>query len=1047
MRRRVSALATLALLLSTLPALGAAADDTPVGPRVVISQVYGGGGNSGALYRHDFVELFNQGDQTQDLTGWSVQYASQAGTSWSPTVLSGTIAPGQRYLIQMAAGANTAAEPLPTPDATGTTNMSGTNAKVALVSSTTALPTGTCPTGDTLVDAVGYGSTGCADIAITGTTNLGNNSSALRDEARCADTFTIVSPPQPENTTAPLTPCTEPVGPPSEPIAASCTDLSVSRGEGGSVTLSATDPDGTVTDATITDGATDGIALADTVPAGGIGGELTVELTADDTLRARDYPVEVTFSNDDPTPQTATCTATVRVFLELPDDVCETPDGEFTAIHEIQGSGASSPIAGEFVATRGVVTANFASGGATGLPNNQGLRGYFIEAIEADRDEDPSTSEGVFVFDFDGLFDGQVGDLVHVAGQVGEFTTVTQVSSGNMAVCDTGLDTDLPPPAELPLPLAPEDREGTFRSLESMRVVHTELTLVEFFQLERYGTLRLSSGGVFDNPTNVVSPHDDAAYQAIVDFNAANNIYLDDGRSAENSNRLPLGEVAPLPFLQPGDTLRIGDQLLEQDFVLHYGRVNQFASDLQWKLQPIDVDQVAEELQKGRTRPRPSTPPDVDGDLLVASYNVLNYFDGDGQGGGFPTARGARTPSELDRQTEKLVAAITKIDADVVGLIEMENDGGEGDGAEEFQATATLVDALNEEYGEEVYDFIDTGKIGTDAIKQAFIYKPSTVAPTGDYAILDSSVDERFDDRRSRPALAQTFTELATGEAITVTVNHLKSKGSACDPEDNDPRQGNCNGVRVRAAQAIADWMNDDPTGEEAVGNLIIGDINAYAEEDPITEILDRGYIDMLKVFAPEGGPVPYSYTFDATQGRLDHALADEDLAPFVTGADEWHINADETQAIDYQEGPGNFRTDEVGELYYQPNEFRSSDHDPVLVGLRLNEPPTVEDLTLTTRVNRPVTGQIVADDPDGDPLTYTFGEPTNGSVTPGEDGAFTYTPRRAFRGTDAFEVTVDDGRGGRATGTVTVRVVPGNSAAAGPPEGDGPPGLVRQAI
>jgi uncharacterized protein len=316
--------------------------------------------------------------------------------------------------------------------------------------------------------------------------------------------------------------------------------------------------------------------------------------------------------------------------------------------------------------------------------------------------------------------------------------------------------------------------------------------------------------------------------------------------------------------------------------------------------------------------------------VTVASFNGLNYFDGDGQGGGFPTPRGALTQSELDRQTEKLVAAVTKIDADIVGLIEIENDGGE------FQATQTFVDALNEEYGETVYDFVDTGRIGSDAIKQAFIYKLSTVELTGDYAILDSSVDPRFEDERSRPALAQTFTEIRTGSAITVAVNHLKSKGSACDPVDNDPRQGNCNGVRTRAAEALGDWMLTNPTGQDAAGTLIIGDINAYAEEDPISVLLDRGYVDMLKVFAPADGPVPYSYTFDATQGRLDHALADGRLAPWITGADEWHINADETQAIDYQEGPGNFRTDLVGQLYYQPNEFRSSDHDPVIIGFAL---------------------------------------------------------------------------------------------------------------
>ena len=175
-----------------------------------------------------------------------------------------------------------------------------------------------------------------------------------------------------------------------------------------------------------------------------------------------------------------------------------------------------------------------------------------------------------------------------------------------------------------------------------------------------------------------------------------------------------------------------------------------------------------------------------------------NYFDGDGQGGGFPTTRGATTPSELARQTEKLVDAITRLDADIYGLIEIENDGGE------FQATRTLVNALNAELGAEVYRFVDTGVIGTDEIKQAFIYDRRSVRPVGDFAILTSEVDPRFDDSRSRPALAQTFTRLGTGERVTVVVNHFKSKSQSGLTDQSDPDfdqgdgQGFWNATRTR---------------------------------------------------------------------------------------------------------------------------------------------------------------------------------------------------------------------------------------------------------
>jgi uncharacterized protein len=950
-RSWLATFATMTLLLTLLHPIAATADDvgtTATGAGVVISQVYGGGGNSGAPYTHDFVEIFNRGDAPVDLGGLSIQYASATGTgnlganagqlTELPAV---TLQPGQYYLVQQGAGAGNGV-PLPTPDLVDPTPiaMAAGAGKVALADGTTSLG---CNGGSTpcsaeqlarILDLVGYGNANFFEGSGAAPT-LSNTTAAFRADDGCTDTddnaadFTAAAP-GPRNTTSPRNPCAGDQPPVNQPVVASCTDLDVVVGESGSVALTATDADGRVVESTITEGAVDGVSLANASPATEVGGTFTVDLTASDLLAAGAYPVDVTFSNDDPEPQQDTCTVTVTVN----PDVCSVPDADLTMINEIQGAGAATPIDGERVVTRGVVTTAFPSGGATGLPNNHGLRGFFIEAVEDDRDDDPLTSEGLFVFDFDGLYDAELDDLVYVAGTAGESFGVTQISSNDFRVCaDVEVDTTLPPPADLPLPTAPEDRAEIMEPLESMRVTHSELTLVEFFQLERFGDVRLSSGGVFDNPTNVVSPYDDEAYNEIVAFNAANNIILSSGRTAQNIDRPGPEGTPPLPFLEPGDTLRIGDQLLDQTFVLHFSFNN-------WRLQPIDIDELSGQFQKNRTRPRPLTPPEVGGSLTVASYNVLNYFNGDGQGGGFPTARGARNQAELDRQTEKLVAAVTEIDADIVGLIEMENDGGE------FQATWTFVEALNEAYGEEVYDFVDTGVIGTDAIKQAFIYKPATVELTGDYSILDSSVDPRFDDTRSRPALAQTFTELATGEAVTVTVNHLKSKGSACAPEDNDPRQGNCNGVRTRAAQAIADWMNDDPTGQQAVGSLIIGDINAYAEEDPITEILERGYLDMLKVFAPEDGPVPYSYTFDATQGRLDHALADEDLAPFVTGADEWHINADETQAIDYQlSGPGSFRTAAVAEQYYQPNAFRSSDHDPVIIGLDLRPfAPTEKD-------------------------------------------------------------------------------------------------------
>lgn len=596
-------------------------------------------------------------------------------------------------------------------------------------------------------------------------------------------------------------------------------------------------------------------------------------------------------------------------------------------IWEVQGTGGTTPLAGQSVVVRGVVTADFTSGGASGIPANQGLRGFFVEALTIDRDDEPLSSEGVFIFDGGATFAGDIGDVVFVAGTAGEFSGVTQITASEVGACDD-IAGELPPAADLPLPLAPTSRAAALEPLESMRVTHEELTVTEFFNLERFGELLLSADGVLQTPTNVHLPGSPDAVQLAAD-NAAATITLDDGRTGQNLNRLGTDDL--LPYVAAGETLRIGDQLFDHVAVLHFG----FNV---WRLQPVDIDAITAELAANRTRPRPESPPDVGGTLNVASFNVLNYFDGDGQGGGFPTTRGATTASELERQTEKLVDAITRLGADIYGLIEIENDGGD------FQAARTLVNALNAELGAEVYRFVDTGVIGTDEIKQAFIYDRRTVRPTGEFAILTSDVDPRFDDTRSRPALAQTFTQLGSGERVTVVVNHFKSKSQSGLTDPNDPDfdhgdgQGFWNATRTASAQALGDWLATNPTGVESLGTLIIGDLNAYGREDPIRALEAAGFEDQL-VEHTDG--IPYTYTFDGQQGTLDTALVRDDLAARVTGAAVWHINADEVPAIDYQESIGvsfnqRFRTAEIAEAYYDPSAFRSSDHDPVLVGLDL---------------------------------------------------------------------------------------------------------------
>ena len=385
--------------------------------------------------------------------------------------------------------------------------------------------------------------------------------------------------------------------------------------------------------------------------------------------------------------------------------------------------------------------------------------------------------------------------------------------------------------------------------------------------------------------------------------------------------------------------------------------------------------------------PRPLTPAEVGGDVTVASFNVLNYFNGDGLGGGFPTARGAQNLTEFQRQHNKIVSAIVGLDADIVGLIEIENDTGSNQALETLLegSVALGVDGINDVSGTS-YAFIDAGVIGTDEIKVALIYRPATVSPLGDYAILDSSVNPDFIDTLNRPVLAQTFAAQANDAAFTVAVNHLKSKGSDCnavgDPDLGDG-QGNCNGTRTQAAIAQVEWLASDPTGSGDPDFLIIGDLNSYALEDPIVALEDFGMTNLLKQFE---GEFAYSYVFDGQFGYLDHALSAPSTTPQVTGATSWHINADEPDLLDYLT-----RFKQPAQVaIYAPDAFRASDHDPILVGLGLNAPPVCTNAAPSSEMLWPPQHQMVdvtilgVTDAEGDAVSITIDsifqdEPVNG--------------------------------------------------------------------
>ena len=549
-------------------------------------------------------------------------------------------------------------------------------------------------------------------------------------------------------------------------------------------------------------------------------------------------------------------------------------------IHEVQGAGAESPLVNQRVAIEGVVVGDF---------------------------QNASELKGIFVYDGGNGSDVKLGDRVRVTGQVREFNGLTELV-GPLQVSVLASGVALPTPAGISLPLASAD---ALERYEGMRVqLRQTLTVNEVYNLGRYGEVLLSSGGRQMTPTNVVAPGEQA--KAMQARNDLDRILLDDGRSGQNPDPIRY----PAPELSAYNSLRVGDRTSAIDGVLDYSAGS-------YRIQPLQTPTFE------AANPRPAQPA-VEGRLRVASFNVLNYFNGDGKGGGFPTSRGANTAEEFQRQKAKIVAAILASKADIVGLMEIENDG-----YGEFSAIADLVNGLNASLPQgQRYAFVNPNraKLGSDEIAVGLIYRGDKVRIYRSAAVLDSSVNPEFDDTRNRPTLAQTFQEINGGERLTIAVNHLKSKGSACDGDpDTGDGQGNCNLTRARAAQALVDWLAGDPTGAKEPDRLIIGDLNSYAKEDPVNVIRGAGYTDLVARQA--GAGKGYSYVFSGQSGYLDHALANASLARQVRGAVEWHINADEPRVLDYNV---EFKTPRQQDSLYNAEPYRASDHDPVVIGIDL---------------------------------------------------------------------------------------------------------------
>lgn len=663
---------------------------------------------------------------------------------------------------------------------------------------------------------------------------------------------------------------------------------------------------------------------------------------------------------------TATATST-------PSNACGDPA---TPIYAIQGSGASSPDDGIVRTIEGVVVGDY--------QGTNGLNGFNVQQITGDGN--PATSDGIFVF-APSAPAVSVGDVVRVTGTVDEYFNLTELTNVTQTtLCGTA---PVPTPVAITLPVA---AIADFEPFEGMYVVFPqELAVTEVFSVGRYGEVGLSVNGRRYQPTNYVEPG--APANAAQDLNDRSRILMDDGSNTQNP--------AVVPYLAPDNTLRPNDTTDGVTGTLSYG------FDF-YRIHPT------EPITFTRDNPRDLEPDAVGGTVQVASFNVLNYFTtiDNGSNG----ARGADSAIEFQRQRTKIVEAMLGLDADILGLIEIENNQ---------TAINDLVATLNIS-STSPYTVAPglPGTIGTDAIKVAIIYRPDAATPVGTAQVDNDSIN-------NRPTVAQTFE--VNGQVFTVVINHFKSKGcSGATGADTDQGDGqSCfNATRVLQAQRLLTFINQIATTVGDDDFVLLGDFNSYAKEDPLDVLRNAGYVSLSETFLPE--EELYSYIFFGQSGELDHGFVNGGFLAQVNNATTWHINSDEPPDLDYNddvltsgEGPADYNQPYL----YQPDAFRSSDHDPLLIGLDL-QPTTVTffpaDIPVT-EANTTVTVTVQLTQALDIPVTLDY-TTQDGTATAGEDyvatsGTLTVTPGMTMT---TFTVDILDDTDVEESEKIILEVTPG---------------------
>lgn len=897
--------------------------------QVAVSQVYGGGGNTGATFRNDFIELHNNGVTPVDLTGWSVQYASSTGTTWQRTNLSGSIAAGGYYLVQQAAGTGGTTN-LPTPDATGTIAMSGTAGKVILVNNQTTL-SGACPTGAAIIDIVGFGSAAnCSETAPTAAPS--NTTSILRGGNGCTDTnnnstdFTTGTP-NPRNSASAVSVCGA-----STPLV-SVNDVSAVEGDSGTsqffFAFGLSQPAGvggvSVQYATANGTATDGsdyVAASGTlvIPEGSTSIAFSVTVNGDTTSE----PDETFFVN-------IVSATGATVSDGQGQGTIQNDDVSVVQIHDIQGNGLTSPINGAAVTTEGIVTAQ--------KFNN----GFFLQTVDANVDADPNTSQGIFVFTSTAPpATATVGNRVRVTGTVTEFTPSTNlnqlsiteiVSVTSIQVISTGN------PLPAPIVLTSADFgatavPGTAEKYEGMRVSVPSATAVSGAD----GNITESSAtssttGVFHVILpGVARPFREPGLSVMDVFPVPGG--KNPPRFDTNQERLMVrsrGQVGASAVAIDAETTITG----------MVGVLDYFSGT--WALLP---DNGTVTVSGGKT---PTAVADARyEEVTIGGFNLLRFFDEVNDSNGAPTLTAAAVDKRL---TKTSIAICDYLKApDILGVVEVEN----------LRVLGLLADRINSTCAR-APQYVPYLVQGNDqgGINVGFLVSNRALGATTRVEVLEvtqfgkntlfTNPDNSTSLLNDRPPLmlrANVHQDNGASYPVTVFVIHNRSLNGV---DDTGPGSGGwaTEGHRVRAKRAeqalfVANLVHTRQQANPGEHIVLLGDFNAFEFND--------GYVDVMGIVRGEEPPADqvildvdspittplvdgselianpaekYSYVFEGNAQTLDHVVVNEALVMNVAGVsvDHARINADF--------GVHNFGV--------AGNGVRVSDHDPVRVAIRLS--------------------------------------------------------------------------------------------------------------